>query len=380
MRILLVSMSSIHVLRWVENLNKSQHEIYWFDILNRGELQTKAKLTQICNWKKRKVRYIKGEYFLSKRVPYIYKFIQPLLETTVQEKLESIINEIAPDVIHSFEMQKCSYPLLNVLSKYPKIKWIYTCWGSDLYFYINFKLHRKKIKKVLARIDYLITDCNRDYLLAKSLKFKGEFLGVFPGGGGYNLKKANKLKRPMIERNIILVKGYETKFGRSINVLKALDELKETLSNYQIVVFGAHKSVVNFIKTNNLKYGIYKRHELSHTEVMELMGKSKIYIGNSIADGMPNTLLEAIVMNAFPIQSNPGNVSKEIIESGINGLIIENPENISEIKAKINEALEYNNENFEKFANVNTKITEKKLSDVVVNQRIINAYSKIFNL
>jgi glycosyltransferase involved in cell wall biosynthesis len=54
---------------------------------------------------------------------------------------------------------------------------------------------------------------------------------------------------------------------------------------------------------------------------------------------MPNTLLEAIVMGAFPIQSNPGNATSEIIEEGINGFLIQDAENSNEIQATIQKAL-----------------------------------------
>ena len=49
---------------------------------------------------------------------------------------------------------------------------------------------------------------------------------------------------------------------------------------------------------------------LPQDELMKLIGKSLIYIGNSISDGMPNTLLEAIVMGVFRIQSNPKSNSR----------------------------------------------------------------------
>ena len=52
------------------------------------------------------------------------------------------------------------------------------------------------------------------------------------------------------------------------------------------------------------------------------MSKSFVYIGNSISDGMPNTMLEAMTMGAFPIQSNPGGVTEEIVENEVNGLLL----------------------------------------------------------
>lgn len=61
------------------------------------------------------------------------------------------------------------------------------------------------------------------------------------------------------------------------------------------------------------------------------MGKSLIYIGNSNSDGIPNTLIEAICMGTFPIQSNPGRVTEEVIINKKNGFIIQNCEDILEI-------------------------------------------------
>ncbi len=69
------------------------------------------------------------------------------------------------------------------------------------------------------------------------------------------------------------------------------------------------------------------------------MGKSLIYIGNSNSDGIPNTLLEAICMDVFPIQSNPGRVTEEVIVNGENGLLINDCEDVNEIMGKMKQAI-----------------------------------------
>ena len=51
MKILLLSMHSIHATRWIENLKESGHELYWFDITGKGKIQTLEEVTQITNWK-----------------------------------------------------------------------------------------------------------------------------------------------------------------------------------------------------------------------------------------------------------------------------------------------------------------------------------------
>ena len=293
MKILFISMPSVHVIRWIENLKDTSHELFWFDVLDRGRLDTLESVTQFVEWKKRKVQPIKGEYFLSKKYPTVFEKIQPLLEVTANEALEKIILEIQPDIVHSFEMQGCSYPILKTMQKYHNIKWLYSCWGSDLYYYQQFPIHLKKIKLLLSRVNYLHTDCQRDYTLAKELGFLGKHVGVIPGGTGYKLDEIEPYKLPFAERKIILVKGYEHFLGRGLNIVKALEAIKNKIENYDVVVFGAHPVVIEYIQSHQLGFKVFDRNGLSHQKILELMGKSLIYIGNSISDGIPNTLLEA---------------------------------------------------------------------------------------
>lgn len=378
MKILFISMPSVHVIRWIENLKDTSFELFWFDVMGRGKIETIDSVHQFLNWQKRKIPYVKGEYWLSKNIPSFYDKVQPLLEVTANEALVKIIEEIKPDIIHSFEMQSCSYPILKIMNKCPHIKWIYSCWGSDLFYYQQIKRHQNKIKKVLKRVNYIHTDCERDAILAKEMGFKGKHLCVIPGGAGYKLEVFEKFKLPLKERKIILVKGYEHKFGKAINVIKALAEIKNELKDFEIVVFGAHQSVIEYVAKNQLLYKCFNRNELSHTQLMVLMGKSLIYIGNSISDGMPNTLLEAIIMGAFPIQSNPGNVTAEIIIHNENGYLIENPNDIKSISNLIVSVL-HQPVLLKKAFKINQQIAKDRLAYGVNQQKIIDLYQQIEN-
>ena len=374
MKILFISMPSVHVIRWIENLKDTSHELFWFDVLDRGRLDTLESVTQFVEWKKRKVQPIKGEYFLSKKYPTVFEKIQPLLEVTANEALEKIILEIQPDIVHSFEMQGCSYPILKTMQKYHNIKWLYSCWGSDLYYYQQFPIHLKKIKLLLSRVNYLHTDCKRDFELAKQLGFQGKHVGVIPGGTGYKLQDLEIYKLPLEERKIILVKGYEHHLGRGLNVVKALQGIQNLIQHYKVVVFGAHTKVIDYINSQNLNFTVFDRHGLSHDELLKIMGRSLIYVGNSISDGMPNTLLEAIVMGVFPIQSNPGGVTGEIIENGKNGFLIQDPNNIKEIQQHIEEALK-DNERLRNAQSINHSISRQL--DYFLNQKkVVELYER----
>lgn len=372
-RILFIAMPSVHFTRWVTNLKDTPHELYWFDILDRGYQKELQFVNQITGWKKRKIPYLKGEYYLSKNKPLIYEYLKELVEITPNQKLRDLIKEINPDIIHSFELQSCSYPILWTMTRFKNIKWIYSCWGSDLYYYQNKRYHYKKIRKILDRVDIIQTDNNRDILLSQQLGFKGGVAPVIPGGGGYLLNDYETHKQDVSERKIILIKGYEHRFGRALNVIKALQLIDDNLlKHYEIVVFGVHKVVIDYVFQNQLSFKCFNRHELSNKEVLKLMGKSLIYIGNSISDGLPNTLIEAIIMGAFPIQSNPGGATEDILEHKVNGMLIKDAENINEIKKLLNEIL-YNLDLVKRAYLINCEL-KNKFSYELVNKSIIKVY------
>ena len=340
MKILLVSMPTLHFFRWTEQLENSGHDVYWFDILDGSPTQRLPWVKKINGWK---VKYpnLKGRYFVKKKIPFLYKMVRPLIEQKPAKAFEKYLNEIKPDVVHSFVLYISCTPIFPVMVQKKNLPWIYSSWGSDLYYFRDIPKFRRDIQKVLPRIDYLITDCKRDIEISKTLGFKKKVLGTFPGGGGFNFKEFDKyIVSPTKERRTILVKGYQGRSGRCIPVLKALKLLNHELKNYKVIVFGADDVVIKFSAKNNLEsvlnLSIYNKSKfLPHREIMKLMGEALIYIGNSNSDGMPNTLLEAIGMGAFPIQSNPGGATEEVITNNENGLLINDIENIEEIKNMI---------------------------------------------
>lgn len=341
MKILMVSMPSLHFYRWVEQLEVSQHEIYWFDVVDGGEKISRIDwVHQIVGWR-RKYNF-PGRYFIKKKFPGLYHFIRKFNEHDTRTLFEEKLKEIKPDVVHSFALYVSCTPIIDVMNKYPFIKWIYSSWGSDLYYFQNNPDYLADIHKVLKRVDYMFTDCHRDFEIAKNHGFKGSFLGVFPGGGGYDVVEMNSMMIPIERRETIAVKGFQGRSGRAITVLNAVRNLKQELKNYKIIVFGADQEVIDYTNKNFLdnwdNFTCVPR--ITQEELFQILGNSIIYVGNSNSDGLPNTLYEAMIMGAFPIQSNPGNATEEIIKDGKNGFLIQNPESTEDIAKMVLKALE----------------------------------------
>lgn len=377
MKILFVAMQYIHAVRWINQLKESNHEIYLFDCLDRPIHEDLQWTNYTTNWSKRKIKPLKGETFLKKYFPNINEKIQPLLKVTAAEKLKDLIEEIQPDVVHSMELQSESYPLINVRKKI-KFNWICSTWGSDIYHYYNESFHKKRINKLLSQLDFLFTDNLRDIALAKEYGFKGKALGSFPGGGGFEVNET--FIQPIENRKLILVKGYHHWAGRALNALKALENNLELVKSYQIHVYAAHPNVITEIERLQSEYHLnitYTKRgiEGAHDILLKQFGQSRIAIGINVTDGMPNTLLEAMIYGAFPIQTNPGKVSEEYVTHQKNGLLVENAENIEEISAQIKEALT-NDDLIENAFEYNKKYRET-LSYNTIQKRVLEAYKTI---
>lgn len=376
MKILMVSIPTLHFFRWANQLQDAGHEVYWFDITGMSQPVSKISwIQQKVDWKL-KWDY-PGRILVKNKFPKLYKFIQQFNEKDTATTFENYLNEIQPDVVHSFALYLSCSPIIEVMEKNPTQKWIYSSWGSDLFYFQNEPNYLKDIKRVLPRINYLFTDCKRDYEIAKQYGFTGEFLGVFPGGGGFELNEMETYKLPVSQRKTILIKGFQGRSGRAIPVLKAIATLKEQLLNYEIVVFGSDPQTFEYVTNSKLKN--WKNFQIlgkiPHEEVLKLMGKSLIYIGNSNSDGMPNTMLEAIFMGAFPIQSNPGGATAELIQNGVNGLLIEDCEDEEKIKEIVIHAV--NNCNFEKAECLNQEEIVPKLHYLKVKNEVISIYKKL---
>lgn len=377
MKILFVSVFGYHFFNWVLQLKNSGYEVYWFDVNDSNTYVRQIDFVhQTVKWKN-KWDY-PGRQRIKKNFPSLNAIIQKHNQRHFIDVFQQKIEEIQPDVIHSFEMYSSCVPILEIMQKHPKTKWIYTTWGTDLYYYQNDPEKLEGIKAVFKRLDYMFADCSRDVLIAKKLGFKGKHLGTFPGGGGYDLHSSNSLMSKFENRKIILVKGYQNKFGRCTKVLEALKKIEDEVTDYRIVVFGAQEEVFNFIDDQALnKMGnLTLKGLIGRGEVLKLMGQSIIYIGNSISDGMPNTLLEAIIMESYPIQSNPGGATAEIIEHEKNGSLIENPENSNEIAAIIKNAIQ-NPGLIKSAVEYNSKYIKPKLERDYIKKKVINSYKLV---
>ncbi len=375
----MVAIPNHHFFQWVNQLEHSGNDVFWFDITDGGEKVERINwVNQIKGWK---LKYnFPFRHTIKKRLPILYKFIQKYNENAIENVFQKQLNLINPDIVHCFEMKLSGLPILSVMNKNKHIKFIYSSWGSDLFNFEEIGVSKNQVQQFFNRVDYLITDCKRDHLIAIKNGFKSNYLGVFPGNGGLLINK--KAIQTLENRNVLLIKGYDDGVGKAIKILEAIELIPiSVLKNVEIIIYSADKSVKNKIDKSpffsKLKIEIFQRNIfLDNDKLLKIMGKSMIYIGNSISDGMPNSLLEAMAMGAFPIQSNPGNVTEEVIVHGKNGLLIENPLDVSAISDLILIAI--NNHELRVAAlKFNTTFIDENYNRNVLEKRIVKLYDEI---
>lgn len=337
MKILFVAMAhSVHTVRWIEQLNGTGWDLhvfptYWPCSVRRefrditvqgGSLWRPEGLDASVTWAGA-WPFRRGAY----RVEALLRHWPAWSDRA--KRLARTIRRVRPDFVHALEMQGAGYLTLEASRHLGDAMppWIYSSWGSDIFFFGRQDAHRDRIRAVLGACNYHIADCRRDVALVRDCGFRGKTLGVFPVGGGYDLSipVTHGSGLPPSRRRTIAVKGYQNDHlgGRALVALKALHLCADVLSDYEIVVYLAegpvravaeHMACVTGLRVTIMPYS-------SHEDILGLFGRSRLAIGLGTTDGSPSSLLEAMIMGACPVQSDTVSTG-EWIENGVNGFLV----------------------------------------------------------
>jgi glycosyltransferase involved in cell wall biosynthesis len=379
MRLLFVAtLHSPHTARWIGQLVDTGWDIHVFGRdqavhpMLKGVTIHRAKK----NWP-----FERGAYRL-RRIPYIQNILLP----SISQQIAAIIRRLQPDCVHSLMFSKEMLEVKKLIGARQPIKWIYSSWGSDVFYEHNTPSRDEFLRKVFALVDYYISDCWRDVEIALAKGFKGEVLGVFPVAGGYHISEMRSYHDglPPSQRRCIALKGYQNFAGKALTALKAMHLIAPVIKGYQIIIHSAIdtwasdglsevKAYADMLSANDrlkIEFMPYSPIE----KMWRLFGQSRISIGINASDGTPNTMLESIVMGAFPIQSDTSAAS-EWIENGVNGFIVphDDPKAIAEAieRAIVDDAL------VDRAAEINLKIARERLDASVIVPQVQALYTRV---
>lgn len=387
--ILLVAMpESIHVVRWINQLVDEDWDIHLFPSVGGLKIHSEMKgvtfHSPLFPWgiKTPRTQSSGINSFLSRVVDAIRRrLIERFIPTFKIKQLIKVIRRVNPNLVHSLEIQAAGYLMLDAKKQFQGAfpPWLVTNWGSDILLFGRLQQNKAKISDVLENCDYYSCECERDIHLARQFGFKGEAMPVFPNTGGFDLVGL-KNERGWIatsSRKVILLKGYQHWAGRALVGLRALERCADFLDGYEICIYSANSDVVLAAELFTEAHGIPTRIiplNTSHSDMLSLHAKARISIGLSISDGISTSLLEAIVMGSFPIQSCTACVN-EWIEHGVSGMIVP-PEDPDIIEMCIRTALT-DDKLVDQAAEMNWQVAEKRLGGSMIKDMAVNMYKNI---
>lgn len=389
MRILFVGDAySVHTARWTAQLRETGWDIHLFDPLNRLLHEELEHIVIHTGWKKLKKPpgaqvfyrwpFLRGRRFVERNLPAVWAAILP----EAGRRLARLIKKLSPDVIHSLGLQNHSEAVLKArdsLGGGLPAPWIYSSRGSDIYFYSQRPEHREPIHRVLASCQFYFCDCQRDVHLARRHGYRGEILGVVPGGGGYPVQEmVDQSGRTLpSQRRTIAVKGLQTDIGNAMVAIDALRKCAEHLRGYLVKVYQAHAVTREAARRLGADVGIGVDivPRSNYRKIWSLFGESRLALAVSRSDGAPNSMIEAMIMGAFPIQTDPGGATAEWIEHGVNGLIVPD-DDPDAIAATIVEALS-DAAKVDGAVEINRRLALERVDEKRIRPRVIAAYLRV---
>lgn len=348
MRILIVAMSgSVHTARWISQLKDLGWDVHLFPSQDYGIWHCDFENIYIhhSGYFKQKLSSKNKSFFFRSFYKALSLFRRNIWQIWFPNyrnaDLVRVIKKIKPDIIHSMETQSAGYLVSSVKNNIDKLPvWIHTLWGSDIFLFGNFLDHKIKIINMLKSVNYLICESNRDIQLALDMNYAGEIIKM-QATGGFDLEFCyfHRGLIPVVERKIILLKGYQTWAGRALVGIRALERCADVLVGYTIVVYSADSNVELALNLFSAKTGIKVNivSYVSHDEILKLQSQARISISLSISDGVPNSMLESMALGSFPIQSNTAATDDWIIND-LNGILVP-PEDPEIIELAIRRAL-----------------------------------------
>ena len=293
------------------------------------------------------------------------KSLNILKELKTIKNIKEVINEIKPDILHTFMHKPNIYG--NLIGHKCTINTI-TGLGS---FFIHTDLKSKIIKNIII-LGYKFTTKNTKKIIFQNsddLKLFSHFLPkeklVLIKSSGIDTEVFKPTKQPQNKKPIVLMIARVIKDKGVEEFIKAANLLKDKAEFWY--VGDIDKGNKNAFNPNwgSVKYLGFRR------DIKELISKCDIFVLPSYREGVPRTLLEASSMQK-PIVTTNAVGCREVVEDGKNGFLV--PIKDYKTLAKKIEVLIDNpklREEFGKYGRIKTK----KEFDIKV---VVNKYIEVY--
>ncbi|GDX53431.1 hypothetical protein LBMAG27_24780 [Bacteroidota bacterium] len=282
------------------------------------------------------------------------------------QAIKKKIKTFHPDVIHIHQAGSFAFYTLLAAKKF-NIPVIVTAWGSDILISPNrnFAL-RSMVKYILNHADYFSSDSG--FMAVEMNRLADKELNVLIANFGIDSPSvsvakekiiySNRLHKPLyrIDKIIIAFASWVKKNPDWKLVIGATGEKTESLKQLAVDL--------------KLNYKIEFVGWLDKKKNEEYYSKSTFYVSIPESDATSISLLEAMAHGCIPVVSDlPAN--KEWIENGVNGIIVNDLENLFNSIGAID---------IEKAKSLNKKIIEERATKESNRRKFISLYEKAMHI
>jgi hypothetical protein len=257
----------------------------------------------------------------------------PLTFFIYRKQYRKIIQDTQPGLVHALRIPFEAMFAFRALPD--NMPFVVSIWGNDL------TLHAPKsrwmgylTRQVLQRTDGLIVDVERDVALAQQWGYAQEkpvMVALTSGGIDFDRMRQARNQTPALAAQLLaglwvinprgIRPGYirnDTFFAAAALVIKKTDMPVYFLCPSMAGQPQAEAWVQEFGLERHVQLLPY----LSQEELWYLFSQSAVMVSPSVHDGTPNTLLEAMVMGAFPVVTDLDSL-REWVKDGENGLLFD---------------------------------------------------------
>lgn len=391
MRILFVdSPTSSDPARWINHINDQGWELHFtptaFYALRpylTGKITVHfppRRLVAMCG---RILIRVLGQLPGTRSSGHIRRLTERIYRHISQGQLNLLIKHIEPDIVHSLQIQHAHGPTLatkkSMGADFPA--WMVSNWSVNGAPEFQSSTLTSEARRVLEECDYYVCGCQTDLEQAEQGGLKGEPLPLLPCIAGFRLEQwyAHRQPGPTSTRRVILLDASHYLTGRTMVGLRAIELCADAIRERGYSVLISPASPELHIPAELITYSAGIPIELvpqgTEVDAMRRMGAARVHLSLNIAQSISYSLLEALVMGAFPIHSHTSSAN-EWIEDGKSGFIVppDDPHIVAEAlrRAITDDAL------VDEAVCINDETVRKRLAHDQIKQQVINIYQTVY--
>ncbi len=270
----------------------------------------------------------------------IRHWLGPLTLSKAALRLNEIINEVQPDIVHAMRVPyegMLAATAKNLAADFPPL--LISIWGNDFTLHApSSPLMRRYTRQALRATDALHADCERDIHLAAKWGFDTNLPSiVLPGAGGID-QSVFYPQRKEQESLVINPRGFRG-YVRNDTFFKSIPLVLAECPSVKFIcpTMEGEAQAEAWIQEFGIEKSIELTPPLKREQLANTFRRAQVLVSPSTHDGTPNSLIEGMACGCFPIAGDLESI-REWITPEVNGLLID-PSNERELANAILRAL-----------------------------------------